>query len=72
MWSPVIDRGSVEAELAVARRRAWALTTYSPAWDAAMALVEDLERLLWRIDHPGRTGELDLGATESALLRALA
>jgi hypothetical protein len=37
-----------------------------------MALVEDLERLLWRLDHPRRTGELDLGATESALLRALA
>jgi hypothetical protein len=37
-----------------------------------MALVEDLERPLWRFDHPGRTGELDLGATESVLLKALA
>jgi hypothetical protein len=37
-----------------------------------MALVEDLERLLWRLDHPGRTGELDLGATESILLKSLA
>jgi len=72
MWSPVIDPGSVEAEVAVARRRTRALTAYSPSWDAAMALVENLERLLWRIDHPGRTGELDLGVTESALLRVLA
>jgi hypothetical protein len=37
-----------------------------------MALVEDLERLLWRFDHPDRTGELDLSPTESALLQALA
>ena len=47
------DRGSVEQDLTAARRRAWALTPYSPAWDAAMTLVEDLERALWTLDHPG-------------------
>jgi hypothetical protein len=34
------------ARLARARRRAADATPYSPDWDAAMALVEDLERRL--------------------------
>ena len=50
------DRESVEQDLTAARRRAWALTPYSPAWDAAMTLVEDLERALWTLDHPGFAG----------------
>ncbi len=33
--------------LSAARRRANDLSPYSPAWDAAMAGVEDLERQLW-------------------------
>lgn len=34
----------LEAQLAAARARAATLQPYSPAWDAAMAGVEDLER----------------------------
>jgi hypothetical protein len=54
MWPTVSERSSITDELAVARRRAWALTPYSPSWDAAMAIVEDLERALWQLDHPTR------------------
>ena len=52
MWTAMLDRADLAMSLAVARRRAWALTPYSPAWDAAMAIIEDLERVLWRVDHP--------------------
>ena len=52
VWSALVDRMSIEADLHLARRRASALMPYSPAWDAAMAIVEDLERALWRRDHP--------------------
>jgi hypothetical protein len=54
MWPTVSERSSVASDLAVARRRVWALTPYSPSWDAAMAVVEDLERALWQLDHPSR------------------
>ena len=51
MWTEMIDRTRIEADLCVARRRAWALTPYSPAWDAAMAMVEDLERAMSQHDR---------------------
>ena len=59
MDSTVSDRSSVADDLAVARRRAWALAPYSPSWDAAMTIVEDLERSLWNLDHPARDAEVD-------------
>ena len=69
MWLTVSDRSSVASDLAVARRRAWALMPYSPSWDAAMAIVEDLERALWQLDHPGRDSEGDRGRTVTVLQR---
>lgn len=42
----VIDRISIESDLANARRRAEGDTPGSPAWDAAMEWVDDLERAL--------------------------
>jgi hypothetical protein len=36
----------IAARLERARRRAADATSYSPDWDAAMALIEDLERRL--------------------------
>jgi hypothetical protein len=46
------DRVIAEIDLAEARRRAQGDAPFSPAWDADMARVEDLERALWRIEHP--------------------
>lgn len=40
-----------------ARRRVAGEMPYSPAWDAAMALLEDRERELWRIEHDPPTEE---------------
>ena len=71
MWSAMVERADIVMSLAVARRRAWALTPYSPAWDAAMAIVEDLERVLWRVDHPDHA-PLDLGRADSSLLPTFA
>lgn len=67
MWFSMSDRISVASDLAVARRRAWALTPYSPSWDAAMAIVEDLERALWQLDHPAHAAETDRGGGEVVL-----
>jgi len=67
MWFPVSDRSGVANDLAVARRRAWALTPYSPAWDAAMSMVEDLERALWQLDHPAPATETVRGRREAVL-----
>lgn len=44
-------RLALELELFSARRRADEYRPFSPAWDAAVAEVEDLERALWRIDQ---------------------
>lgn len=46
-----LQRLSVHADLLVARRRVTAYVPYSPAWDAAMARVEDLEREAWRLEQ---------------------
>jgi len=57
MWQ-LPERVAIELDLVTARRRAEADVPSSPAWDAAMAWVEDLERALRRLDHanpsPGR------------------
>ena len=68
MWTEMVERAEVVMNLAVARRRAYALAPFSPAWDAAMAIVEDLERVLWRVDHPDHA-PLDLGRADSSLLQ---
>jgi hypothetical protein len=48
MFSP--DRRiATELRLTIARRRAAQFLPFSPAWDAAMARVEDLERDLWAL-----------------------
>ena len=51
MWQQLAERVAIEIDLVTARRRAQADTPFSPAWDAAMTWVEDLERELWRLDH---------------------
>ncbi|MEX1170497.1 MAG: hypothetical protein WEE50_10185 [Chloroflexota bacterium] len=68
----MVDRNSVATDLAVARRRAWALMPYSPAWDAAMAMVEDLERLLWQLEHPAPASPPDHRTADSRQSRVLA
>lgn len=42
----LIDRLAIESDLAIARRRAEGDMPGSPAWDAAMDWVDDLERTL--------------------------
>lgn len=42
----LVDRVAIECDLAIARRRAEGDTPGSPAWDAAMEWVSDLERAL--------------------------
>jgi hypothetical protein len=42
----LLDRRALEYDLATARRRAEGDTPGSPAWDAAMDWVDDLERAL--------------------------
>ena len=42
----ILEPDPLEAQLASARERAASLQPYSPAWDAAMAGVDDLEREL--------------------------
>lgn len=40
-----------QLDLAIARRRARVDAPFSPAWDADMARLEDLERALWRSEN---------------------
>ena len=42
----LVDRLAIESDLATARCRAEGDTPGSPAWDAAMEWVDDLERAL--------------------------
>jgi hypothetical protein len=51
------ERVVTEIDLAAARRRAQVDAPFSPAWDADMARVEDLERALWRLDHAEASSE---------------
>jgi hypothetical protein len=42
----ILEPATIESRLAAARERAESLQAFSPAWDAAMAGVDDLEREL--------------------------
>ncbi len=54
MWQQIVDRVVIESDLVAARRRARDLMPFSPAWDAAIALTEDLERAMWRLEPDGQ------------------
>ena len=71
MWSGMVDRADVVTNLSAARRRASALMPFSPAWDAAMNIVEELERVLWHVDHPDHA-RMDLGRADAPLLQVFA
>jgi hypothetical protein len=51
MYSPEPDRTAAEYALMVARRRADACSPGGPSWDAAMGLVDDLERAVRQFDQ---------------------
>lgn len=55
MRQRLVDRIAIESDLAAARRRAGDLMPFSPAWDASMAWVEDLERQLWPLDQASQS-----------------
>ena len=61
---PGLQRVNLELDLFSARRRAAQHPPFSPAWDAAMAEVEDLERALWQPD-----GHSDDSATQPTYAR---
>jgi hypothetical protein len=46
-----LDRMSADYALLLARRRAAGHAPFSPAWDAAMSLVEDCEREANRVNQ---------------------
>lgn len=50
----MIDRRTIESDLAAARRRAEGDMPGSPAWDAAMDWVDDLERALAELSSTDR------------------
>ena len=52
---PVTQIEQTRELLRAARRRARDLSPYSPAWDAAMAGVDDLEQQLWSLSPPVST-----------------
>ncbi len=54
MWQQIVDRVVIESDLVAARRRARDLMPFSPAWDAAIALTEDLERAMWGLEPVGQ------------------
>ena len=49
MLRTFLEQIMVERKLSDAWFRANDLVPFSPAWDAAMSEVEDLERELWRV-----------------------
>jgi hypothetical protein len=51
MYRIKLLRMNVDVDLLIARRRMAEYAPYSPAWDAAMARVEDLEREAWHLDE---------------------
>ena len=61
------QRLNLELELFSARRRADEYRPFTPAWDAAISDVEDLERCLWGLDQAAgeaiRQGVMDLEAS---------
>ena len=50
MFRPNLERMDVEFKLLLAQRRADQCSPYSPSWDAAMGLVDDLEAEIRRLD----------------------
>ena len=55
MFRPNLERMDLEFKLLIAQRRADQCSAYSPSWDAAMGLVDDLEAEIRRLDavaHP--------------------
>ena len=56
MWQQLVDRIAIESDLTTAWRRARELTPFSPAWDAAMGGIEELERELWLLDPVSQSG----------------
>ena len=61
-----VDRVRLEREVTTARRRALELVPFSPSWDAAMGLVEDLQRALWLLDSMSGGGD-QLDAVDRSL-----
>lgn len=64
MWHRGVERLATEHDLEAARGRMRRLTPFSPAWDAAMASVEDLERQLWLTDEDSPTIHTDSGSDD--------
>ena len=64
MFGSFLDRLVVERKLSDTWFRANDLVPFSPAWDATMAEVEDLERELWRLEvgltSPERSADVTL------------
>ena len=54
MSNPELERMSVDYALLLAKRHADKRVPFSPSWDAAMGLVEDLEREAFRLDEAMR------------------
>jgi hypothetical protein len=52
MLRPGLQRLRIHLALPIARRRVSRSVPLSPAWDAAIGRLEDLERERWRLDHP--------------------
>jgi hypothetical protein len=55
---PDQERVVVEDALILARRRADACSPGGPSWDAAMGLVDDLERAIRQLDDPVERGQI--------------
>jgi hypothetical protein len=62
----ITDVQVLREHLTAARLRAGELQPFSPAWDAAMTRVEDLERQLWSHTHSARSHRFATWAAEKA------
>jgi hypothetical protein len=58
LFRVLVERTVIEQKLAHARWRLNEHLPFSPAWDAAMAEVEDLELELWRLQVKPNTADL--------------
>lgn len=70
MYRPNLERMDVEFELLIAQRRASDCSPFSPASDAAMGLVDDLEDEIRRLDagaHPRTLLSVSRPQTETKL-----
>jgi hypothetical protein len=59
LFRVLLERTVIEQKLANARWRLNEHLPFSPAWDAAMAEVEDLELELWRLQVTTNPAEPD-------------